>query len=62
MTEPITFEDYILAGVQKSVRSDSSTKDWALARTRVLKNLRALGRSKIGLDEVICGICIVLRR
>ena len=39
----ITFEDYILAGVHKSVRGDSSAKDWALAGTKVLKNLRALG-------------------
>ena len=43
MSESIDFQDYILAGVQESVRGDSPAREWALARTKVLKSLRGLG-------------------
>ena len=43
MADFIEFTDYLLAEVQKSVREDSPAKDWALARAKVLKQLRGLG-------------------
>ena len=43
MSESTDFQDYIMAGVPESVRGDSPAKALALARTKVLKSLRALG-------------------
>ena len=43
MAESTDFQDYIMAGVPESVRGDSPAKTLALARTKVLKSLRALG-------------------
>ena len=43
MADFIEFSDYLLADVQKSVREETAAKDWALARAKVLKQLRSLG-------------------
>ena len=47
MSESSDFHDYIMVGVQESGRGYSPAKDWALAHTRVLKSLRALGERRL---------------
>ena len=43
MADFIEFADYFLADVRKSVKEETPAKDWALAKAKVLKQLRGFG-------------------